>query len=329
MSRAPTRQQQYIPPFSLWWIAMVHDYWWYRDDHAFVREMLPGVRAVLAFFAGHQRTDGALGAMPWWNFVDWSWPSGVPPAEPGESSAAHDLQLLLALDWAADLEGALGTRSIADAYRASANALRATIRTRYWDGTRGLFADTPRRQAFSQQANALAVLARVVDGTEARALVNRVLTDASLTPCTYYFRHYLHSAVNMVGEGDRYLDLLGEWDAMLERGLTTWAEKPEPTRSDAHAWSASPNFELFRTVLGIDSSAPGFSRVVIRPYPGSLARVSGSIPHPKGAIAVTLTRSGDAIEAEVSLPPGVTGEFVWGASRTPLASGRSKVRSKK
>jgi len=329
MSRAPTRQQQYIPPFSLWWIGMVHDYWWYRDDHAFVREMLPGVRAVLAFFARHQRADGSLGAIPWWNFVDWSWPNGVPPAEPGESSAAHDLQLLLALDWAADLEGALGTRSIADAYRVSANTLRATIRTRYWDGTRGLFADTPRKQAFSQQANALAVLARVVEGPEARALVNRVLTDASLTPCTYYFRHYLHTAVNQVGEGDRYLDLLGEWDAMLERGLTTWAEKPEPTRSDAHAWSASPNFELFRTLLGIDSAAPGFSRVVVRPYLGSLTQASGSIPHPKGEIAVKLVRRGDAIDAEVSLPQGVTGEFVWGEYRTPLPAGQSRVSSKK
>ena len=51
MSRAPTRQQQYIPPFSLWWIGMVHDYWRYVDDPEFVREMLPGVRAVLGFFA--------------------------------------------------------------------------------------------------------------------------------------------------------------------------------------------------------------------------------------------------------------------------------------
>jgi hypothetical protein len=288
--------------------------------------MLPGVRAVLTFFARYQRPDGSLGALPWWNFVDWAWPNGVPPAEPGGSSAAHDLQLLLALDWAADLEGALGSPPAAAGFRASAAALRATIRGRYWDPGRGLFADTPRKQAFSQQANSLAVLARVVEGADARALVNRILSDTTLTPCTYYFRHYLHSAVNMVGEGDRYLDLLSEWDSMLARGLTTWAEKPEPTRSDAHAWSASPNFELYRTVLGIDSAAPGFSRVVVRPFPGALTRASGSIPHPKGEIAVTLVRKGRALDAEVTLPSGVTGEFEWGGSRRPLASGRTVLR---
>lgn len=323
MSRAPTRQQQYIPPFSLWWIGMVHDYWWYRDDPAFVREMLPGVRAVLTFFKQYQRTDGSLGPLPWWNFVDWVWPNGVPPAEPDGSSAALDLQLLLALDWAADLEGAVGSRSNATSYRASARTLRTTIRSRYWDSARGLFADTPGKKTFSQQVNALAVLARVVDGIAARRVVDRTIADSSLTQATYYFRHYLHSAVNQVGEGDRYLDLLAEWDAMLERGLTTWAEKPEPTRSDAHAWSASPNFELFRTVLGVDSAAPGFSKVVIRPYLGHLTRVSGSIPHPNGDVVVTLTTRDGILDAEVILPPRVTGEFVWRGQRRPLPPGRS------
>jgi hypothetical protein len=122
--------------------------------------------------------------------------------------------------------------------------------------------------------------------------------------------------------------LLGEWDAMLERGLTTWAEKPEPTRSDAHAWSASPNFELFRTVLGVDAAAPGFSRIVVRPFLGALTRVSGSIPHPKGTIAVAIARSGGAIEAEITLPPGVPGELVWGGERTPLRPGRNVVKAR-
>ena len=79
MSRYPTRLEQYIPGFSLWWIGMVHDYWWYVDDPEFVRRMLPGVRAVLSFFESYQKENGSLGPLPWWRYFDWvpSWPMAI------------------------------------------------------------------------------------------------------------------------------------------------------------------------------------------------------------------------------------------------------------
>jgi alpha-L-rhamnosidase len=333
-SRAPTRLQQYIPPFSLWWIGMVHDYWRYQDDPAFVRRMIPGVRAVLGFFRERQRADGALGALPWWNFVDWTrpWPRGVPPSAEGGpdgpgASAPLDLQLLIATGEAADLEEAAGSPPRAAELREECARLRVAIRARYWDGGRGLFADTPARTAFSQHANVLAVLGGVVEGEEARAVMGRVLSDASLVPCSIYFRHYLHAALNRAGLGDRYLGLLGPWREMLATGLTTWAETNEPdVRSDCHAWGASPNFELFRTVLGVDSAAPGFRRVIVRPFLGGLTRLAGAVPHPRGEVAVTLAVSAGGLDADVSLPDGVEGDLVWGGARRPLPSGRSHVR---
>jgi len=330
MSRAPTRQQQYIPPFSLWWIGMVHDYYMYVDDTDFVREMLPGVRAVLQFFAARQKANGSLGPLPWWNYVDWTleWRNGVPPREADGSSAPLDLQLLLAYDWAARLETELGSKAMAAEYSAAADTLRSTVRSLYWDDGRRLYADTPTRKQFSQHANVLAVLAGVSAGDEARDLVTRVLADKTIVQCSYYFRHYVHSAVNIVGEGDRYLGLLGEWESMLSRGLTTFAERYEepgdPSRSDCHAWSSSPNFEIFRTVLGVDAAAPGFQRVRVRPFLGKLERVSGSIPHPKGEVAVTLDRAGDRVRAVITLPPGVTGDFSWRGAQRPLAPGRNE-----
>lgn len=327
LSRYPSHTPQYIPPFSLWWVGMVRDYWIYRDDPEFVRARLPGVRAVLSFFAARQREEGRLGRVPWWNFVDWAggWKAGVPPTEDDGASAPLDLQLLLAYGWASELEDALGSAAQAAEYRRREASLRATVRALYWDAGRGLFADTPRKRQFSQQTNALAVLAGVTSGEEARAVMRRTLTDATLTQATVYFRHYLHEALNQIGEGDRYLELLGPWRRMLGQGLTTWAEIAEPgTRSDCHAWGASPNYELFRTVLGIDSAAPGFGRVRIRPFLGDLTRANGSIPHPKGEVVVKLSRSGSGLDAEVSLPPGVSGEFIWRGSRRTLSPGKSK-----
>ncbi len=326
-SRYPTRSPQFIAPFSLWWVGMVHDYWMYQDDPEFVRRRLEGVRAVLAFFAARQQSDGHLGRVPWWNFVDWAndWPGGVPPAEDDGASAPLDLQLLLAYDWAADMEDALGSKARGAEYRRRAAVSRAAARRLYWDPARKLFADTPRRRQFSQQTNALAVLAGVTTGEEARAVVTRTLEDTTLTQATVYFRHYLHSAVNKSGEGDRYLELLDPWRRMLAQGLTTWAEIAEPTtRSDCHAWGSSPNYELFRTVLGIAPSAPGFRRVTVRPFLGKLTHASGSIPHPRGEVSVKLSRVGGKIAAEISLPRGVAGEFVWRGLRRPLPPGKSK-----
>ena len=328
-SRAPSRQQQYIPPFSLWWIGMVHDYWMYRDDSQFVREMLPGVRQVLTFFDRYHKPDGTLGRFPWWNFADWvqAWPGGVPPVDPdGSMSSIIDLQLLLGYQWAAEMEAALGSSTAASEDREQARQLAVAIQARYWDTDRGLYADVSDHKQFSQHANSLAILAGLVKGNEALSVMQKALDDRTLTQATFYFRHYVHSAMNSAGVGDRYLAMLDPWRGMIQLGLTTWAEKPEPSRSDCHAWSASPNFELFRTVLGVDTAAPGFARVVVRPFLGTLQRVSGTVPHPKGAVRVTIERQGAGrVKAEIELPPGTPGTFEWGGQTRELKPGKNSV----
>jgi len=327
-SRAPSHLQQYIPPFSLWWIGMVHDYWMYVDDPGFVKSMLPGVRAVLSFFASYQKSSGSLGRLPWWNFVDWTrtWHSGVPPAEPdGSSSAAIDLQLLLAYHWAADLEDSLGSKAYAADDRAEAEKLQKTILQTDWDAARGLFADQPSHTSFSQQVNTLAVLTGVKPVEELRSIVERMLSDKTIEKSSIYFRAYTNATLREVGLGDRYLENLGPWLAMLQEGLTTWAETDTPnTRSDCHAWGASPNYEIFRTLVGIESIAPGFHMVRIAPNMGDLEHVSAAIPHPRGQITVDLMHHG-ALSAAISLPQGVTGELVWRGQRKPLHEGLNRI----
>ncbi|MGV3520434.1 alpha-L-rhamnosidase-related protein [Luteitalea sp.] len=329
-SRAPSRLPQYIPPFSLWWIAMVHDYWRYQDDAAFVKAQLPGVRAVLTYFAGRQQPDGLLAGVGWWNFVDWTeaWPHGVPPVGARGESAPQDLQLLLAYQAAADLEQALGTPAQAEVWRGAATRLQDAIRRTYWQPERRLFADVADGASLSQHTQALALLAGIVDPAQRAPLAERMLTDADLVPASIYFKYYVHQAVVRAGLGDRYLDLLGEWRRMLDLGLTTWAEKAEPTRSDAHAWGASPNVEFLRTILGVDSVAPGFARVGITPHLGALTEVRGRVPHPKGFVDVTLTRRDDRLDAQITLPAGVSGDLFWHGQRYPLRSGLQRVSTR-
>jgi alpha-L-rhamnosidase len=329
-SRAPSYLQQYIPPFSLWWIGMVHDYWMYVDDQPFVKEMLPGVRAVLSFYASHQKQNGSLAKMPWWNFVDWvkAWDRGEPPANTsGDSASALDLQLLLAYQWAADLENAFGSSALVAEYKAAATALRNTILASDWDASRGLFADQPEHRTYSQQVNTLAVLAGIVSPEQGRAIMEKTLSDPSLAQSSIYFRAYTNAVLRTVGLGDRYLQILGPWREMLSQGLTTWAEvSGTDSRSDCHAWGASPNFELLRTVAGIESEAPGFSRVHIAPNLGQLATVRASMPHPQGEVQVELKSSGGELSATIHLPSNISGDFDWRGHHVVLKPGTNNFK---
>jgi hypothetical protein len=328
MSRYPTRLEQYIPGFALWWIGMVHDYWWYVDDPAFVRRMLPGVRSVLSFFESYQKANGSLRPLPWWRYFDWvpEWPNGDAPQDPDGCSALFDLHLLIAYRWASALEGAVGLKQLAGVYSDRERQLRATCHDLYWDPGRQLYADTAAKQKFSQHTNTMAVLADVATGTAARDLTLRTLTAPGLAQGELYFKFYMHQALAKVGEGDRYLDQLGDWREMLGKGLTTFAERMDlpnnPSRSDCHAWSASPNIELLRTVLGVDSAAPGFARVSVRPHLGTLKFAEGSVPHPKGIVEVRVEASG---AARVTLPAGVTGTLQWRGTSRELQAGVNRL----
>jgi alpha-L-rhamnosidase len=94
-----------------------------------------------------------------------------------------------------------------------------------------------------------------------------------LSIASYYYRFYLARALVHSGLGDRYRDTLGPWKTMIANGLTTWAEQPEPTRSDSHAWSAHPNYDLLTIVAGILPASPDFATVRVEPHLGGLRHV--------------------------------------------------------
>ena len=327
-SRYPSSLGQYIPTFSLLWIAMVHDYWMHRDDPEFVRAFLPGVRSVVGWFEHRVDESGLLGPIPWWPYVDWApeWPVGIPPGGKDGHSTMITLQLVYALDRAAALEDALGQSFEAGRDRRLADALRASVRAKAWDAERGLFRDATGTSHFSQQTNIMAVLVDAVPAAEQRSLMERLLTDAKLTQATYYYGFYLFEALRKAGLADRYIERLAPWQGMLAMGLTTVPETPEPTRSDSHAWSAHPNYGLLATVLGVRPDAPGFRSVRIAPRLGPLQRAEGRIPHPLGDIEVRLVRSGaHGVNGEVTLPEGLTGTFEWEGATQPLRGGRQTV----
>jgi hypothetical protein len=262
LSRHPSFTPQYIPTFSFWYIGMLHDYMMYGKDSSFVKNKLSGERQILQYFRNFQQPDGSLKGVPFWMFTDWvesrGWSSGVGPIGKDGNSSLLDLQLLWAYQLAADLESRYGMQSYALLYKQYADQLKKTIRNKYWDDSRNLFADRPEKDFYSQHANTLAILTDMFDRRQSAAIGNQLLSDTTLAPASIYFKFYLHEALVKAGLGNDYLNWLGLWRENMKMGLTTWSEISDinNARSDCHGWGASPNIEFFRTVLGIDSDAP-------------------------------------------------------------------------
>jgi alpha-L-rhamnosidase len=330
-SRYPTTAFQVIPPFSLLWIGMLHDFALYRDDPSFVRQHLPGSRAVLAWFVRHLNENGLVGSLPWWSYIDNDYSGsdfvrGVPPQDGKGDSTIITLHFIAALREAAELESAYGDESVARRYRLLAARAAHAIQALCWDRKYRLFADTPAGSHFSQHANLMAVLLDVAPSGLERDMMKRILTRElpgrpPIFTVSYYYSFYLAQALAHAGMGDQYLSLLDPWRDMMALGLTTWAEQREPTRSDSHAWSAHPAFNLLNIVAGIRPASLGFRSVQIAPHPGSLENLDVRYPHPQGEITVQWARESRSLHFRIHLPPTLPGTFVWHGRSYPIAKG--------
>jgi alpha-L-rhamnosidase len=110
-------------------------------------------------------------------------------------------------------------------------------------------------------------------------------------------------------------------------GMTTWAEMSDisASRSDCHAWGSSPNIELYRTVLGIESDAAGFSKVRIEPHLGTITHIGGQISHPDGNVIVKYDQQGNKWKIDITLPESISGRLLWKGKEYPLKAGKNNL----
>lgn len=337
-SRYPSRVPQYIPPFSLYWINMVHDYWMYRDDPAFVKSCMPGVKSILEWFTDKiDPQTGILGPVLHWNFIDWpkQWPwdnnqplGGTHKAAIEGGSAILSLQLAYTLKDAIELLKEFGEHDLARSYDKVYASLCSNTWNTCWKEGKQMLADDLDGTSFSQHANIMGILSDAVPSEKQQALFNKLNTDPSLIQATFYYRFYLFRALKKVGLANQYTEMLQPWQDMLSMGLTTFAENPEPTRSDCHAWSASPVYDFLATICGVEPAEPGFRSVRIAPHLGSLKQIEGKIPHPAGIIEVKLEKNSKGISGTVTLPASLNGTFIWGGQELKLSGGKNEVRVK-
>jgi len=330
-SRYPCNQIQIIPTFSLAWITMVYDYWMINDNKPFVRSMIPGILETLNWYEARIDSSGMLGPVDWWNFVDWvdskDWDSGNPPAIHNGNSSIVSLQYVYTIEKAVALLNAFEMKEEALRLTKLAESIKTAVYKKCFDATKGLIADSPEKSSYSQHANIWAITTNTIPEGNKAKVMNTLLNDKDVAQCSLYFRFYLIEALEKAGQADQFISMLTPWKQMLDNGLTTFAEQSDPTRSDCHAWSASPVYYFLSLVCGIKPNEPGFKSVRIEPHFGSLQNIEGSIPHPLGTIKVALKKDRqNHLTGEIVLPEYLTGIFIWNGESRSLNGGINHIK---
>jgi len=326
-SSFPASGQQIIPPFSLYFILMVHDYHMYRDDPEFTEQFLPGIRFILDWFEGRIDESGMLGHLPYWNHIDGGadFRAGSPPGIDEGGSTHMSILLAYTMERAAELLAESGDCN-AKKYQELSHRLKAQTMELCYNSEKRLIAETPLQEVYSQHTNIFGILSGMFEGEQAVELAEKLLADEEVIQTSLYFRFYLLKALYQVGMGQGILSQMDIWTEFLEQGLTTFPEHGLNSRSDCHAWSAHPMYDLLSMVCGIHPAEPGFKTVRIEPLLGDLTRVSGSMPHPQGMIEVSYSIQGGKIKAEIELPGTLEGTFIWKDHSFELHSGRQVIK---
>lgn len=327
LSRYPSRIPQIIPGFSLLWIGMLHDFSLWRCRPQLVSELLPTAKGIVDAFERYRNSDGLFENIRSWNFVDWAdgWDQGIPPDGENDVSGILNWMWCGAVRELSELCELCCQPGPAQYYRRMAEEMAHTLIARLWNEQRGLFADTFAHDVFSEHAQCLAVVSGLLPERYRQRLRLTLGSDSGLTQTTIYFSHYWFEACRLLNLDRCFFARLQNWFDLESSHLKTLPERPEPSRSDCHAWSAHPLYHYFATMLGIRPAAPGFTAVTVSPLPGSLSWVKAALPHPAGGmIEAEYSRTEAGLRIMVTLPPALSGILSYNGHQWPLSPGRSR-----
>lgn len=312
----PNYETNVIPSFSVYYIGMVHDHMMYFGDKTLVLEHMSTITGVLNYFRKNlddrglvKKLGGPLFQMNYWSFVDWTeqWKEtiGVPPATKQGPLTMESLHFIMGLQYAADLFEYVGYDNLASSLRAEAQVVQTAVNT-YCRGQKGMYTDGPGVEDYSQHTQIYALLTDTVSISEGRKLIEETFVNKDqYAQCSVAMMYYVFRALEKCDLYERTNELWDVWRDMLKKNLTTCEEDSVTSRSDCHAWGALALFELPSVILGVRPSAPGYSRMTIKPLAGHLQWAKGQVITPKGTVSVKWEKGDEQLLVETAVPYGI------------------------
>lgn len=307
-------QDNGIASYSLYWVLSLLDYYNYTGDAATLDLLAENACGKLDAAYAH------YDALPRLWFYGWDERLGAGFEAPDFREPQTAYRMLAIGTWrqfAAAMRQAGKTELAAKYDRYADEKIEALRRDPHWHEGLGLFAASDAANAgFATPAEREALLAQSFSDR---------LQRVSYSPFNQYF---VLQALASLGAYDRALHTVDDcWGGQLRYGATTFFEVFRPSWNDCkrsdndapvnnqcgytsltHPWSAGVTKWLSEEVLGIKPLLPGFARFAVKPHlTGSLTRVAGGVPTPRGTVEASLDMTARC--ASLTVPAGSEADF--------------------
>lgn len=328
----PSAYCQIISTFSLHYIYMLREYYIQTGDVETVRRYLPDVDSILGYYDRKITENGLAGRLGYWEFVDWrpAWDKtgGTPTALREGPSTIINLMYAYALECGAQLNQAAKREGMAGEYKERKKAVLTAVRQLCWDEKRQMYREGPRFKQYSRHAQAWAVLNDMGTAEEQKQMLKNAAEGEDVIPCSFATSYEWFRALEKTGMYEVTKADMEVWKALPLIGNTTCPECPEEpgkSRSECHAWSALPLYEMIRCMAGIRPAQPGWRSVEISPHMEYVNDLEGKAATPVGTVGFSYRKLGGGItQYDLSLPENIDGVFVTEeGKRYPLHGGKT------
>jgi hypothetical protein len=193
-------------------------------------------------------------------------------------------------------------------FEKKAQQVRESFNQVFFDPARGLYIDGEGSTHASLHGNLFAVAFGLVSAERMPKIADFLQSRGMV--CSVYGAQYLLEALFIAGRDDYAVKLMAaktkrSWWHMIESGSTmtweAWDGEFKKNLTWNHAWGAAPANIISRFVLGVRPAAPGYSRLIIAPQPGSLAWVRGKVPTALGPVTLKIENAA-VFKLEVDVP---------------------------
>ena len=279
----PAQQSRSIPEWSMYWPMLLWQQFLFSGDITLLREMAPRLTHFLDLLKSFQNPATKLINPPGWRISEYA--GGNMPND--GYNVATACQYYENLRIASRIFSVLRQTGQSNTYSQEAEAVKAGINANLFNDEYYL-ARTDRKEMFPlAQAWPLRF---DIEPPAQKSKILEVIEKAGKPNIGGYGGDAFYSGMLNAGGGAFVVNDLARYRPMLDSNKACW-EQWNLGGEVNHAWTSYPGHLFLKYICGIQPTSGGFATFDVRPEPSGLAFAEGSVPTPKGAIAVRWEKS--------------------------------------